>query len=67
MLKANVEELANFLIVFTQSGMFIGFQLIDEITYDTMLPNDMMSGFAWWEWILGMEIQAVISGVREDL
>ena len=48
MLKANVEELANFLIAFTQSGMFNGFQLINEITYETMVPDDMTNGFAWW-------------------
>lgn len=48
MLKANIDELSNFLIAFTQHGNFEGNEIISSPTFQTMLPEDMTNGFAWW-------------------
>ena len=48
MLKSNVEELANFLIAYTNNGNFNGFQLLEETTLETVIPNDMTNGLGWW-------------------
>lgn len=48
MLKANVEELAHFLIAYTQRGLFEGQELVNENTFETIVPNDLMNGFGWW-------------------
>ena len=48
MLKANVEELAHFLIAYTQKGTYKGIQLVHDTTFAALVPDDMMNGFGWW-------------------
>ncbi len=48
MLKSNINELANFLIAYTQGGNFQGFELLQPTTFATVVPEDMMNGFGWW-------------------
>jgi CubicO group peptidase (beta-lactamase class C family) len=48
MLKSNVEELANFLIAYTQKGVFQDITLVNETTFATLVPESMTEGFGWW-------------------
>lgn len=48
MLKANVKELSNFLIAYTQGGIFENIQLFNSSTFGTIVPEDMTNGFGWW-------------------
>ncbi|MFT4762222.1 MAG: CubicO group peptidase (beta-lactamase class C family) [Paraglaciecola sp.] len=48
MLKSNVEELANFLIAYTQKGIFQGTVLVNEDTFNSLVPESMTDGFGWW-------------------
>ena len=48
MLKSNINELANFLISYTQRGNFQGFELLQSSTFDAVVPENMMNGFGWW-------------------
>ncbi len=48
MLKANVSELANFLIAYTQKGKFEGQTLVNASTFASIVPDNRQNGFAWW-------------------
>lgn len=48
MLKANIEELSNFLITYTQGGIFENNQLFNLSTFESIVPENMMNGFGWW-------------------
>ena len=48
MLKSNINELANFLIAYTQGGNFEGFELVAPSTFESVIPTNMMNGFGWW-------------------
>lgn len=48
MLKANVEELSNFLITYTQKGLFEVEMLVSEETFEMLVPESMTNGLGWW-------------------
>lgn len=48
MLKSNIIELSNFLIAYTQKGIFNQVELVNDITFASLVPNTMNNGFAWW-------------------
>ena len=48
MLKSNVEELANFLLAYTQHGTFQNNTLFSESTFENIIPSNMQNGFGWW-------------------
>lgn len=48
MLKANIEELSNFLIAYTQAGVFGNNSLFNTTTFNSIVPANMTLGFAWW-------------------
>jgi len=48
MLKANITELSNFLIAYTQGGRFGEIELFNQETFAELVPEDMTNGFGWW-------------------
>jgi len=48
MLKANINELSNFLIAYTQGGQFEGNALFNTNTFNSIVPQSMTNGFGWW-------------------
>lgn len=48
MLKANVEELAHFLIAYTQKGVYKNSNLVEANTFENIVPSNMNNGFGWW-------------------
>jgi CubicO group peptidase (beta-lactamase class C family) len=48
MLKANVEELANFLLAYTQQGIFQNNTLFSQATFEEIVPSNMQNGLGWW-------------------
>ena len=48
MLKSNVEELANFLLAYTQHGAFQNITLFSGSTFEDIVPSNMHNGYGWW-------------------
>tara|TARA_B100000795_G_C22752770_1_gene420148 strand:- start:70 stop:1341 length:1272 start_codon:yes stop_codon:yes gene_type:complete len=48
MLKSNVEDLANFLLAYTQHGNFQNNALFSSSTFEDVVPSNMQNGFGWW-------------------
>lgn len=48
MLKSNILELSNFLIAYTQRGVFGDITLFSQKTHDLIVPSELMEGLAWW-------------------
>ncbi len=48
MMKSNIHELANFLMMYTQKGIFESTGILPLDVFDMIVPANMQSGFAWW-------------------
>ncbi|MFT4662202.1 MAG: CubicO group peptidase (beta-lactamase class C family) [Patiriisocius sp.] len=48
MLKANVLELSNFLICYTQGGLFNNEPLFSQEIFQAIVPESLTNGLAWW-------------------
>jgi CubicO group peptidase (beta-lactamase class C family) len=48
MLKSNVEDLANFLLAYTQHGTFQNDTLFSSTIFADIVPANMQNGFGWW-------------------
>jgi len=48
MLKSNIVELSQFLIAYTQRGVYEDITLFDTTTFQMLVPPDLSNGFGWW-------------------
>jgi len=48
MLKSNIVELSQFLITYTQAGIYEDAALFSQNTFDMIVPASMTEGFGWW-------------------